>query len=163
MTAESIVYEEKLVSKLNAVMFIIIGAFFLYLMYYSFTQHLLGSIILTLVVLAIIGFIGANFYVMSIRILPDYLIVSFGIFKKIFEWKYIEDCREDDRHGMRYGGWGIRYARINGMPVVAYIVENKPRVVITLRDSRYREFVFSTSNPERVMTLLRRKIENMEK
>lgn len=153
------VYEERLISKLNAGIFFIMGIFFLYLSAYSFQKYTLTVTLAIGAVLVIIIFFGINFSVMRVIIHQEYLEVSFGIFRKFFVWKSIESCRIDDRHGMKYGGWGIRFARINGMPVMAYIIENAPRVVIVLKDHRYREFVFSTRNPDRVIKLIMRRIE----
>jgi hypothetical protein len=159
MDIEGLTYEERIISKINAVIFFVIAVVFAYLAMYSFSNLSLLSMTLIIIFLVIIVFIGINFSVMIIKIGAKYMVVSFGIFKKFFAWESIESCREDDRHAMKYGGWGVRFARIEGMPVMAYIVENTPRVVLVLKDHKYKEFVFSTKNPQDVLNIIRQKIE----
>ena len=96
-----------------------------------------------------------NFSRLSIRITHLSVKVSYGIFKHIIPWENIEDCYLDKASIIRYGGWGIRIGRTKGRWGLVYNVIGGPRVVLLLKKGRFKEFIFSTKNPEEVMNIIR--------
>jgi hypothetical protein len=86
------------------------------------------------------------------------ITVGYGIFKRTIPWNTIERCYVDETLTIRYGGWGIRIGYVQGTWRLVYNVIGGPRVVLALKRGMFREFVFSTSNPEAVMTVIRQRI-----
>ena len=72
-----------------------------------------------------------------------------------FPWENIEDVYVDETPAIKYGGAGIRTARIKGEWVLVYNVIGGPRVVLKLRVGKYKKFVFSTKNPEEVINVIK--------
>ncbi|TES83470.1 MAG: hypothetical protein E3J91_02070 [Hadesarchaea archaeon] len=64
----------------------------------------------------------------------------------------------DEASTIRYGGWGIRIGRVKGKWILVYNVIRCPRVVLSLREGRFREFVFSTKSPEQVIKVVKQQI-----
>ncbi len=96
-----------------------------------------------------------NFSRLSIRITHLSVRISYGIFKHIIPWENVEDCYLDEVSTMRYGGWGIRIGRVRGKWRLVYNVIGAPRVVLSLKKGKFKEFVFSTEKPEEVMNIIR--------
>jgi hypothetical protein len=58
--------------------------------------------------------ITINFSRLSIEITKEFIIGGYGILKEKILLENIADCYLDKVSAIRYGGWGIRIARING-------------------------------------------------
>jgi hypothetical protein len=86
------------------------------------------------------------------------VVVGYGIFKRTTFWENIERCYLDEVSSIRYGGWGIRIGRVKGRWRLVYNVIRGPRVVLSLKKGWFREFVFSTKNPEEVMKIVGQRI-----
>ena len=86
------------------------------------------------------------------------ITVGFGIMKKSISWDNIEGCYLDEAPGLSYGGWGIRLARIKGRWRSVYNVIGHPVIVLELSTGKFREFDFSTNNPQEVLEIVRQKI-----
>jgi hypothetical protein len=106
--------------------------------------------------------ITINFSRLSIKMTSRSAIVGYGICKRTIPWEDIERCYVDEASSIRYGGWGIRIGRVEGKWRLVYNVIGAPRVVLSLKSGWFREFVFSTKNPEAVMTIIRQRIGRME-
>jgi hypothetical protein len=105
--------------------------------------------------------ITINFSRLSIKMTSRSAIVGYGICKRTIPWEDIERCYVDEASSIRYGGWGIRIGRVKGKWRLVYNVIGAPRIVLSLKSGWYKEFVFSTQNPDEVMTIVRRRIGRM--
>ena len=100
-----------------------------------------------------------NFNKLAIEITTQSINVGFGVFKRAIPWDNINSCYLDDASAIRsYGGWGIRMAKVKGKWRLVYNVIGCPTVVLELERGRFREFVFSTKNPDGVMETARQQI-----
>jgi len=100
-----------------------------------------------------------NFNKLAIKVSTQSITVGFGIFKRVISWDDIHGCYVDDASAFgSYGGWGIRMAKVKGKWRLVYNVIGSPTVVLELDKGRFREFVFFTKNPERVMEVARQQI-----
>jgi len=96
-----------------------------------------------------------NFSRLSIRITHLSVKVSYGIFRYIIPWENIKNCYLDEASTINYGGWGIRIGKVQGRWRLVYNVIGAPRVVLSLKKGKFKEFVFSTEKPEEVMNIIR--------
>jgi hypothetical protein len=102
--------------------------------------------------------ITINFSLLRITITTDSLNVAYGIFKRTIPWREIENCYFDNASIINYGGWGIRIGRVRGKWRLVYNVIESPRVVLTLKTLRFKEFVFSTNQPDKVMAIVKQRV-----
>lgn len=156
------IYEEKIFSKATVLLSIIVTAVLLFALLYQILIGPMGDrpapnwllLCLFLVFLAI----TLNFSRLGIRMTPEFIVVSYGIFKHKIRWEDIEDCYLDAASTMRYGGWGIRIGKVKGKTRLVYNVAGAPRVVLSLKKGKFGEFVFSTNKPEEVINLVKQQI-----
>ena len=94
--------------------------------------------------------ITINFLRLTIKIDSEGLTVGYGLLKSKISWDRVKDCSLDEDSTLWYG---IRLGRADGKWRTIYnvIVIRGPRVVVSLKEGRIREVVFSTKNPEEVM------------
>jgi hypothetical protein len=156
--AMGVIYTETITLRWLIIFFIFIFVFFTGLLLYQSLiipndVNPLINIILAIVVLSII--FSANFIILHTKITQDHLSVSCGIFKHITPWADINSCHLDNT--TEFNGYGIRYGRINGERVQGYVMGN-PKIVISLNKGKYRNFVFTTKNPEELIALIRKQI-----
>lgn len=156
------VYEEKIFSKwITGILTIVTIVFLIVLVH----QILVGQIgvhptlnwFFLLIFLLFLG-LTINFSMLGIKITTQSIFVSYGIFKHAVLLENAEDCYLDEASSMRYGGWGIRLGRVNGKWRLVYNVIGGPRIVLSLKKGRFREFVFSTKNPEELMRVVKQRI-----
>lgn len=153
-------YEEKICSKWW--MTSILSAFtagFLFVLVYQILVGPIGSCpapnwFFLLMFLLFLGVV-INFSRLNIRITHLFVKVSYGIFKHIIPWENVENCYLDEASIIRYGGWGIRIGRVKGKCRLVYNVIGAPRIVLSLKKGKFKEFVFSTEKPEEVMNIIR--------
>jgi len=91
-----------------------------------------------------------------------YISVGYGIIKHSILWENIEDCYLDNASTIRYGGWGIRIAKVKGKWRLVYNVIGGQCIVLSLKKGRFKEFVFSTGNPEQVIKLAKEQIDRIK-
>ncbi len=96
-----------------------------------------------------------NLQRLDIRIDAGGVLVRFGAFRQEYAWEDIVSAGPDQASVVRYGGWGIRFTRAEGFWRRGYTVINAPRVVLTLRQGRFRQFAFSTNRPDAVLEAIR--------
>ena len=157
-----IVYEERIVSKVIAIIFLLITVLMLMLFLYLLSlpgEETGWAILFYLILIVILIFIGVNFSVFTIRVTPDNLLLYFGIFKKRIDWRVIEKCEIVNIPWTKFGGIGIRISRIEGNMTLAYIVEKAPKVALYLKGQKYKMLVFSTNRPEELLNIIRQKVE----
>lgn len=100
-----------------------------------------------------------NFNKLAIEITTQSINVGFGVFKRVIPWDNIKGSYLDEASAISsYGGWGIRMAKVKGKWRLVYNVIGCPAVVLELEKGRFREFVFSTKNPDGVMETARQQI-----
>jgi hypothetical protein len=155
-------YEEKIFLKWTVGILTVITAVFLFLLFYQILAGPIGTnpapnwffLFMFLLFLGVM----INFSRLTIRITPRYISVGYGIIKHSILWENVGDCYLDEASTIRYGGWGIRIAKIKGKWRLVYNVIGSPRIVLSLKRSRFKEFVFSTKNPEEVIKIAKERI-----
>ncbi|MFX1339433.1 MAG: hypothetical protein ACFFDK_12545 [Promethearchaeota archaeon] len=152
-------YKEKIFLKATTISLAIVTLIFLLLLISEilFTKNIFLTV---LVFFLFVGFIllTFNFNTLTIRINPHFIKIAYGIFNRTTSWENIRDCYLDNVSNLRYGGLGIRYARVKGKWRVIYNTYNTARVVLVLRKGKIKEIVFSTKNPEEAMKLINQQI-----
>ena len=159
-------YEEKIFQKWIAGLLTVIAGIFLFLLFY---QILVGPIgtnpvpdwFFLFMFLLFLG-VTINFSRLTIRMTPGYISVGYGIIKHLILWENVEACYLDETSIIRYGGWGIRIARVKGKWRLVYNVVGSPRIVLSLKRGRFKEFVFSTENPEQVIKLVKEQTDRIK-
>ncbi len=157
------IYEEKIFAKWTTVILAVVMASVLFVLLY---QTIVGPIgtrpapnwFFLAMFLLFLGVI-VNFSILSIKMTHRYISVRYGIFKHNIPWENIEDCYLDGASIIRYGGWGIRLGRVKGKWRLVYNILGGPRVVLSLSKGKiFKEFVFSTNNPQKVIETVKQKL-----
>ncbi len=157
-----IVYEERIVSKVIALTFLLLTLLMVILFLYLLSLPGVDeerAALFYLIIIALLIFIGVNFSVFTVRVTPDNLLLYFGIFKKRINWKDIEKCEIVNLPWTKFGGLGIRITKIDGKMVMAYIVEKAPKLALEVKGQKYKMLVFSTRKPEELMNIIKQKVE----
>jgi hypothetical protein len=123
-------------------------------MFTSFDEKTWMSILFVIMFLVFL-FLTINFSRLIIRVNFQGITVAYGIIKKTIPWENIEGIEIDKTSAIKYGGAGIRTARIKGEWVLVYNVIGGPRCVLKLKEGRFKKFVFSTKNPEEVVNVVK--------
>jgi hypothetical protein len=103
-----------------------------------------------------------NFRKLVIKITPQSITVGYGIFKSTVLWENVDGCSLDKASTISYGGWGMRIGRVKGKWRRVYNVIGCPGIVLELKKGKFRELVFSTKNPEKLMKVVGQQIEAIE-
>jgi hypothetical protein len=98
-----------------------------------------------------------TFSYLKITITTQDITVSYGIFRYIVAWDKIQDCQLDNSKSF-YGGWGIRMGKRNGKWILVYNTIGGARVILSLKDDKYGEFIFSTEHPEQILPIIRNQL-----
>jgi drug/metabolite transporter (DMT)-like permease len=93
---------------------------------------------------------------MTIGITPQAVNIYFGFFSRTIPFESVVSVSMDSGPGIKYGGWGVRVFRDKKGWVLAYNTFGRPRVVLGLRRGRYGRLVFSTRNPDEVISIVER-------
>ena len=109
---------------------------------------------MTLFMLAMGVFLQA-FRSLKISIYLDELLASFGFVKHSVSLVNVTDISDDTNTGLKYGGWGIRLRLYKEGWVLVYTTMGYKRVVLGLKEGKYKKFIFSTSNPEEVTGIIK--------
>ena len=167
MQADSI-YEETVPFPLIRVVLAILTIFTLLMLFLLVYQLIIGPLgskpapswfyLVMFLFLAVITVFITNFTKLSIKITSQAINISFGMIKQTILWGGIEDCYLDEAAPLSYGGWGIRIAKVKGKWRRVYNVVGYSGVVLSLNKGRFREFVFSTNNPQEVLGIVGRQI-----
>jgi hypothetical protein len=152
-------YEEKIFSKGITGLLAVVTVGFLLALVYQISVGPIGAdpapnwffLLMFLLFLAV----TINFSRLSIKMTPQSIVVGYGILKHTIPWENIEDCYLDKASTFSYGGWGIRIGRVMGKWRLVYNLLSSPRVVLSLNKGKFREFVFSTNNPQKVLAIVK--------
>jgi len=148
-------YEEKIFLRLTTITLIsftvVLFLVLIFLISAESYPFLIGTILCAFILFVVTTL---NFNTLTIRITPEFVKVAYGIFGRKSVFENIEACSLDNVSNFRYGGFGIRIARVSGSWRIAYNIFKCPRVVLSLKKGRIREVVFSTKNPEEVMRII---------
>ena len=100
-----------------------------------------------------------NFNKLSIEITTQSIKVDYGVLGRAIPWDDVNGCYQDEASAIgSYGGWGIPMGKVKGKWRLVYNVIGCPTVVLELGKGRFKEFVFSTKNPEMVLEVARQQI-----
>ncbi|UCE35883.1 MAG: hypothetical protein JSW00_09955 [Thermoplasmata archaeon] len=153
------IYEEKIFAKVIGGLLGGISVIMLIILLYQITVSPLGDdptpTIFFLIMFIIFIILTLMFSRLIIRISFQSITVGFGIIKKRIPLENIENCEIDKTSAIRYGGAGIRTARVKGEWVLVYNVVGGARCVLKLKEGRFKKFVFSTKNPEEIVNIVK--------
>jgi hypothetical protein len=159
---EDYIYEEKLSSNRTTLLFIILALSFLLLFLWRMMAAGFGWLAIVFFLLfCFFTFYIFNYRTLIIHLTPEFLRLSFGIFKWTVPLDTIEEPCLDDISLWRIGGAGIHFTSIRKRYRVFFNFLEYPRVVVNLKQKRgpVWDIVFSTRYPERVMDLIREAAE----
>lgn len=156
------IYEEKIFAKVIGGLLGSVTALMLVILIYQIIVEPLGddpapTLFFLIMFLIFLG-LTLIFSRLIIRITFHSITVGFGIIKRNIPLENIADIRIDETSAIKYGGAGIRMAKVKGKWVLVYNVIGGPRCVLTLKEGRFKEFIFSTKNPEEIMNVVKGQI-----
>jgi len=154
-----IIYQEKFAAKgFILILSPIAAMMFLVLLYHLLIETIEPFLTWTLFFLGMFLFfliLTIGFCTFSITMTSETLSVGFGIKKHTTHLTQIIDVQPDEVSAAKYGGFGIRVARIKGKNRLVYNTIGTKRVLLTRKEGKFPEFVFSTKNPEEVINVIR--------
>lgn len=153
------IYEEKLFSKWITLILASVTVIMFFALVYQLIKGPLGAspapnwffVIMGVVFLAL----AITFSRVTIQMTPERISIGYGLIKHKIPWGIIENCHLDETPAMRYGGAGIRVTKIGEKWRIVYSIVGGPRVVVSVKEGKYREVAFSTKNPDQVMSLIK--------
>jgi hypothetical protein len=156
------IYEEKIFAKVIGGLLGSVTILMLVIMIYQIIEEPLGDdpapTLFFFIMFLIFLVLTLIFSRLIIRITFQSITVGFGIIKRNIPLENISDIRIDETSAIKYGGAGIRMAKVKGKWVLVYNVIGGPRCVLTLKEGRFKEFIFSTKNPEEIMNVVKGQI-----
>ena len=162
---EDYIYEEKLSSNRTTILFVTLALLFLLLLVWRVLAAGPGFLAIVFFLLfSFFLFYTLNYRRLIIRLTPEFLKLTFGIFKWTVPLDTIEDCSLDDTPMWRIGGAGIHFTSIRKRYRAIFNFLEYPRVVIKLKEKRgpVWDIAFSTRRPERVKIFIREAISEYE-
>lgn len=157
-----IIYHEKFAAKGFILIFSPITAVMLLLLFYHLlTEPIEPFMTWTFFFLAMLLFfliLTVGFSTFSITLTCESVSIGFGIKKHKIQLAQIIDVQPDDVSAAKYGGFGIKVTRIKGKNRLVYNTIGTPRIVLTLKEGRFPEFVFSTKSPDEVINVIRAQV-----
>jgi energy-coupling factor transporter transmembrane protein EcfT len=157
-TQDKLIYEEKISSNRTEALFVLLATFFLLLMVWRVNSSGWNFLsIVFLLFLVIFLFYSLNYRTLTIRLTPDALKLTFGIFTWTIPIGNIESCNLDNPPPVKkFGGAGIHFMFVDDRYRASFNFLEYPRVVIALRKKgMVRDISFSTRRPDEVLRLLR--------
>jgi hypothetical protein len=160
------IYEEKISSKRTETLFVTLTLLFLLL--FAWRAMVAGLGLLTIVFFLLFSFFffySFNYRTLIIRLTPEFLKLTFGIFTWTVPLDTIKDCYFDDTPMWRIGGAGIHFTSIRRRYRAMFNFLEYSRVVIMLKEKRgpVWDIAFSTRQPERVKRFIREAISEDER
>jgi len=156
----AVIYEEKIFLKGQTLLLALISSVFISILIY---QAVIGPVWFLLALFLLFLILTVSFSNLTIRITSQGVSLEYGILKLNIPWENIEDCYLDNAPIFRYGGWGVRVSRVGGKwRLVFNPVFGSPRVVLLLKEGKFKEIVFSTRNPEEVIKTVKQNIAGDE-
>lgn len=153
------IYEEKITSKWIVAILICATGSMLFLLGYQVLVAPIGTptVLTWFYLIMFLLFLGLTFVFsrLIIKMTPSSISVGFGPLKYVILWQNVEDCFLDETSELKYGGSGIRMTRVEGKSRIVYSIVGGPRVVLSLKEGRYKELAFSTRHPQEVMKVIK--------
>jgi len=158
-------YSEKIFDKIIAGILISVSIVMIFLfIYFTLTLDPGSELIIVQWVFLGVGivmlFLALNFGILSIKISPQSVVLRYGIIKNEIKLDDVEDCHHDSRLGIRYGGWGLRAIRSRGKWVKGYILVRVPKIILSLKEGKFKEVAISTRNPDKILQIIKEQIGN---
>jgi hypothetical protein len=154
-----IIYQEKFATKgFIAILSPIAALMLIILLYHLFIESAEPFILMTaffLVMFIFFVILTLGFSTFTIAMTSETITIGFGIKKHKTPLTQIIECHPDEVSAAKYGGFGIKVARVKGKNRLVYNTIGTPRVVLSLNEGKFPEFAFSTKNPEEVVNVLR--------
>ena len=154
---EEFIYDESLSSSRTTALFVFLMLIFLLLLLWR--MNTAGLDFLSIIFLFFSGiflFYSLNYRKLTIRLTPDVLQLTFGIFHWAVPMDNVESCKLDDPSPFKkYGGAGIHFMFVDGRYRASFNFLEYPRVVTALRGKRrVRDISFTTRQPDEVLRLI---------
>ncbi len=89
-----------------------------------------------------------------IVITEDMITASVGFFNFSTSLSNISEVLTDEHSSLKYGGWGIRMRLYKEGWALAYTTFKYKRVVLALKEGKYKRFIFSSANPQQITDIL---------
>ena len=121
----------------------------------SFHPPILNWIYLLIILICLIMI---NFSKLTIRITSQEITIKYGIISHNQSWTNVSDVILDETSIIKYGGWGIRIGRFGGKWRLIFNVIGKKCLLLQLNQGRFHEFVFSTTNPEEIVKIIKERV-----
>jgi hypothetical protein len=114
-------------------------------------------LLMALIMLGVAAFLY-NLRSMRIGITGDALRASLGFIRFSVPLSDIEEVYMDEKSSLKYGGWGVRMRKYKEGWVLAYTTIGYKRVVLKLKEHKYKRFIFSTAHPEEVVNSIKQQL-----
>jgi hypothetical protein len=115
-------------------------------------------LIMALVMFAVTAFL-TTLTKLDISVTQYKLKASFGLIKFETPITNIADVYTDEKNGWVYGGWGVRVAKLQQGLTLAYSTIGYKRVIVELKTGKYKLFVFSASNPDEFISVIKNQMK----
>jgi hypothetical protein len=158
---EEIIYDESLSSSRTTALFVFLALIFLLLLLWR--MNTAGLDFLSIIFLFFSGtflFYSLNYRKLTIRLTPDVLRLTFGIFHWAVPMDHVESCRLDDPPLVKKnGGAGIHFMFVDGRYRASFNFLEYPRVVVALKKKgRVQDISFTTRQPDEVLRLIHKAV-----
>jgi hypothetical protein len=155
---KDIIYTEKLSSNKTGALFVTLTLIFTLLLVWRVNSLSLDWVaILCACFVVIFLFYSINYKALLIRLYPESLKLTFGIFSWTVPVDNIGECSLDELPViMKYGGAGIHFMTIRKRYRASFNFLEYPRVVIAFKKKvgPVRDISFSTRNPDEIIRLI---------
>jgi hypothetical protein len=164
IVVDNIIYEEDVFSRdivfISVIFTVIFSAAFIY-------QTFIGPLgsdpapnMFYLIMVLIFGVLLVNFHHIQIKITTDYIFAKYGFFKYQISFDEVTNYHLDKSSSFFYGGYGIRVRRKDGKWRVVFTTIGRERIVLDAKGHLFGSFGFSTTNPEEVIKIIKKRVEN---
>jgi hypothetical protein len=159
---DDLIYEERVSSNRTEALFLALTIIFFALLIWRVNASGLDVWAVAFLCLCVFFlFYSANYRTLIIRLTPESLKLTFGMFSWRVPWDNVEECRLDDIPVlMRMGGAGIHFMSIRKRYRASFNFLEYPRVVIAFKKKAgpVRDISFSTRRPGDVLRLIRQAV-----
>lgn len=96
---------------------------------------------------------------LKLSISAETLRASFGFIKFEVPLSKVEKVSTDEGSSIKYGGWGVRLAKARDGWMLAYTSIGFRRVILELKEHKYKYFIFSTAYPDEVINIINQQLK----
>jgi ABC-type multidrug transport system fused ATPase/permease subunit len=155
---DNLLYHERVTSNKTEVLFLVLTILFIALLIWHVSAESLDIHAVVLFIFFVIFlFYSMNYRTFIIRLTPEALKLTFGIFTWTVALDDIESCRIDNLTPLeRYGGAGIHFMMVRGRYRVNFNFLEYPRLVVALKrkSGLVKDVSFSTQKPGEILGIL---------